>query len=179
MPQIPLFTALSQDLTWLNTHLSDQNSIVSKAIAYGYVHRFDDGPSAKGFDELLDFLQQPKGFQWQTAHPVQQKILIQAFYHLVHELKSDIVGLNEENALLWLQKRDNLHSLAVVVAEWEPQRALVMALQNLDTQYPHTEFSAFLPDNQLLSKAYQRDPMCWWGKSAQMRHLYDRLLQNN
>lgn len=52
-------------------------------------------------------------------------------------------------------------------------------VSDLDTQFPHPQFSACLPQNLLLSKAYQYDPMCWWGKSAQMRSLYDRLLHDN
>jgi hypothetical protein len=179
IPLIPIFSPLQNQQPWLKGSLSHQENLVTKAIAYGYVQRFDDVKPPKDLTSVLQFLQQNSKFEWSVAHPVQQKILIQAFYNFVNELRNNISQLDEENTIDWFIQRDKLHSLTMVVSEWEPNRALIMALQNLDTQFPHTTFSALLPDSQLLRAAYQHDPMCWWGKAAQMRYLYDRLLHNH
>ena len=176
---IPTFELPEHAEPWLQSTLQPQNNLIEKAIAYGYLRRFPTAEPGNSLKMLLDAVTTPKAFEWNTSHPVQQEIIQQFFRRNIALLTERLPTLTEENVEEWLLLRDQIQSLRVVLAEVDASTEPDLLLQQMDSKFPHIRFSPHLPQNQLLGKAYQFDPLCWWGKSAKMRELYDRLLHNH
>lgn len=83
LPAIPSFESQHNDEQWLNSALQNQRDLIEKAIAYGYIHRFDEPPPPSNLSSFLNTLSEKERFDWMQVHPVQRRMLSQGFSSLL------------------------------------------------------------------------------------------------